>query len=257
MWSAGGARDGSVRAVSAHHAAAVGDYGPRASGELGARTPVVGPPRARRAGVCAVREPVPEHPPPERQREGRAAVVQPRAPCGHRRRARACLPARPQGAGRSPHAAPPTSMLFEHSVSVRLHRFLLGGRPCALSSSRGRSMHAPICRASSRPTYSRRTFGIPVSQHLDAPNGESPRAQILHCDIKSGNILLGRGGVAKIAGAPRAPPRAACMSCPAQPCLSTSAVAPGAPCRRSLVVALASRCGGQSVARASGAGGRG
>lgn len=27
--------------------------------------------------------------------------------------------------------------------------------------------------------------------------------QILHCDIKSGNILLGRGGVAKIAGAPR------------------------------------------------------
>ncbi len=93
-----------------------------------------------------------------------------------------------------------------------------------------------------------------MSQHLDAPNGEPPRAQILHCDIKSGNILLGRGGVAKIAGAPRAPPRAACMSCPAQPCLSTSAVAPGASCRRSLFLALASRCGGQSVARASGAG---
>ncbi len=30
----------------------------------------------------------------------------------------------------SPHAAPPMSMLVEHSASVRLHRFLLGERPC-------------------------------------------------------------------------------------------------------------------------------
>jgi serine/threonine protein kinase len=73
------------------------------------------------------------------------------------------------------------------------------------------------------PVCLRRTFGRPVSQHPEPPKGEPRRAQILHCDIKSGNILLGRGGVAKIAGAPRVPRARAVRALPraALPCRPT------------------------------------